>query len=129
MVNGEETNLRITHDYVNGIVAIDGVWDGIDENGMASRNIYELQQGDAIVPLYYAAAVKKLDAAKLLKQDVYIFGATGFGKTGYIQKAWRQKQDRSSNDGKRDEAYLILTHSSDKCHSDNYKRHIVPPPS
>ncbi|WP_432649762.1 clostripain-related cysteine peptidase [Huintestinicola sp.] len=54
MINGEETNLRIIHDYVNGTVTIDGVWDGIDENGMAARTVYELCEGDSITPLYYA---------------------------------------------------------------------------
>ncbi|MGN0691933.1 MAG: helix-turn-helix transcriptional regulator [Oscillospiraceae bacterium] len=33
-----------------------------------------------------AAAFKKLDAAKLLKQNVYIYGATGFGKTELIRQ-------------------------------------------
>ena len=45
MVNGEETNLRITHDYVNGIITIDGTWDGIDENGMAAKEIREFGVG------------------------------------------------------------------------------------
>ncbi|MGN1422758.1 MAG: clostripain-related cysteine peptidase [Oscillospiraceae bacterium] len=57
MLNGELTNLRITHDYINGNVTIDGAWDGIDENGMASRDIRELKQGDVIIPVYYYMAV------------------------------------------------------------------------
>lgn len=56
MINGEETNLRITHDYVNGTVTIDGAWDGIDENGMAAKNVYELRKGDTITPMYYVFA-------------------------------------------------------------------------
>lgn len=32
-----------------------------------------------------AAAFKKLEAAKLLRHDIYIFGATGFGKTELIK--------------------------------------------
>ncbi|MGN0605429.1 MAG: clostripain-related cysteine peptidase [Oscillospiraceae bacterium] len=61
MINGEETNLRITHDYENGVVSIDGVWDGIDENGMAARNVYELNQGDEIIPVYYAYVIDSDD--------------------------------------------------------------------
>ncbi|MGN0688354.1 MAG: clostripain-related cysteine peptidase [Oscillospiraceae bacterium] len=61
MLNGEVTNLRITHDYMTGSVTIDGVWDGIDENGMAARNVYELKSGDSIIPLYYAMAIDSDD--------------------------------------------------------------------
>ncbi|MGN0665431.1 MAG: clostripain-related cysteine peptidase [Huintestinicola sp.] len=61
IINGEETNLRITHDYINGTVAIDGIWDGIDENGMAARNVYELSSGDRITPIYYALSIESGD--------------------------------------------------------------------
>lgn len=61
MLNGETTNLRITHDYVNGTVTLDGVWDGIDESGMAARDIYAVQKGDKITPMYFAMAVETDD--------------------------------------------------------------------
>ncbi|MGN1340979.1 MAG: clostripain-related cysteine peptidase [Oscillospiraceae bacterium] len=61
LLNGEETNLRITYDYVSGTVTIDGVWDGIDENGMASRDIYAVNQGDRITPMYFVMAVESDD--------------------------------------------------------------------
>lgn len=32
-------------------------------------------------------AFKKLEAAKLLKQNVYIYGATGYGKTELIKES------------------------------------------
>ena len=51
MLNGKETNLRIRHD-IGGDVTIEGAWDGIDENGAASRDIVKLKDGDVIVPLY-----------------------------------------------------------------------------
>ena len=56
-LNGEETNLRIRQFY-DGTVTVDGTWDGIDENGMAARDIYKLQNGDVITPLYYAFEVE-----------------------------------------------------------------------
>ena len=52
-LNGEETNLRLRQFY-DGTVVVDGTWDGIDESGMAARDIYKLQNGDVITPLYYA---------------------------------------------------------------------------
>ena len=36
-----------------------------------------------------AAAFKKLDAAKILKQNVYIYGATGYGKTELIRQYFK----------------------------------------
>ena len=36
------------------------------------------------------AAFKKLDAAKLLNQNVYIYGATGFGKTELIRQYFKR---------------------------------------
>lgn len=36
-----------------------------------------------------AAAFKKLEAAKLLKQNVYMYGATGFGKTELIRQYFK----------------------------------------
>ncbi len=52
MLNGERTNLRIRV-YNDYSVVVDGAWDGIDENGVASREIRTLKSGDVIVPLYY----------------------------------------------------------------------------
>lgn len=52
VVNGESTNLRF---WVGGSgdIHIEGTWDGIDENGMAAREIKKLGDGDVIVPVYY----------------------------------------------------------------------------
>ncbi len=55
MLNGEETYLRICHEYVEtGEVYILGTWSGVDENGAAARETEPLEEGDVIVPLYYA---------------------------------------------------------------------------
>lgn len=70
MLNGEETNLRITHDYMNGTVIIDGAWDGIDENGMAAKNVYELKSGDTIIPIYYASEFDDPDS----DDEFYYYG-------------------------------------------------------
>lgn len=35
-------------------------------------------------------AFKKLDAANLLKQNVYIYGATGYGKTELIKQYFKK---------------------------------------
>ena len=51
-VNGDRTNLIFTHDYVNNSITINGIWDGIDENGMADRADSGLKDGDMIRPVY-----------------------------------------------------------------------------
>lgn len=51
-INYEETNLRIMYDYSNNTISILGAWNGINENGQADRDIYELQVGDIITPIY-----------------------------------------------------------------------------
>ena len=35
-------------------------------------------------------AFKKLDAANLLKQNVYIYGATGYGKTEFVKQYFKK---------------------------------------
>ncbi len=51
-VNGEETNLRLRQDLNDWSVVIEGVWSGVDENGIASRDVHQLEVGDVIIPLY-----------------------------------------------------------------------------
>ena len=53
LVNGNRTNIRIRRDE-NGF-SIEGVWDGIGENGIASRDMHDINHGDVIIPLYYFA--------------------------------------------------------------------------
>ncbi len=67
LVNGKRTNLRIRQDE-NG-VAIEGVWDGIGENGVPSRNIRDLAAGDVVVPLYYFS-----DKEETSQGNEYTFG-------------------------------------------------------
>ena len=50
-LNGERTNIAFTHDYVNGEITVNGVWDGIDNSGMSER-MKQLQPGDRIAPVY-----------------------------------------------------------------------------
>ncbi len=52
-LNGEETNLRFRVYYEDARCEFEGIWDGIDEYGMASGQVKQLNIGDTIVPLYY----------------------------------------------------------------------------
>ncbi len=59
MVNGERTNLRITCEGVHNHV--EGIWSGIDENGMAGRDLVKLKPGDVICPVYKVTHADKED--------------------------------------------------------------------
>ncbi|MCM1054791.1 MAG: clostripain-related cysteine peptidase [Bacteroides sp.] len=63
-LNGEYTNLRIKQSYGYDVVtSVLGVWDGIDENGSAARDVYQLKAGDVIEPCYYAYDAETLEYA------------------------------------------------------------------
>lgn len=51
MLNGRRTNLRIRV-YNDYSTVIEGAWDGIDENGVAAREIRSLKAGDKISVIY-----------------------------------------------------------------------------
>ena len=53
-LNGKRTNLRIRQ-YQDYSTVIEGAWDGIGENGMASREVTKLKTGDKIEPIYTLA--------------------------------------------------------------------------
>ncbi len=66
-LNGKRTNLRIVQS--ENSVRIEGAWDGIDENGMASREIIKLKAGDKIAPIYYI--IGEDDSESTYTSDAY----------------------------------------------------------
>ncbi len=52
LLNDEYTYLRVQYSYPDGTTKILGAWDGIQDNGLSSRDTYSLQAGDTIVPIY-----------------------------------------------------------------------------
>ncbi len=57
-VNGNETNLRIRHNFSDNSIGIEGTWDGIGENGVSAREIRKLADGDVIIPIYYSYGIE-----------------------------------------------------------------------
>jgi len=53
LLNGERTNLRFRSYWDDYRIEVEGVWDGIDESGIASREIRPLNAGDVIEAVYY----------------------------------------------------------------------------
>lgn len=54
LLNGEQTNLRMSYSYESNAYSLHGTWDGIDESGMSSKEIRQLEDGDQIEFLFTA---------------------------------------------------------------------------
>jgi len=57
LLNGEEYNLRVAYDFTAEAWSILGAWQGIDENGMADKELRLLREGDEITTLWKAASI------------------------------------------------------------------------
>ena len=68
-VNDDSTNLRFSWDGSTGELQIIGVWDGVDNNGIAARAGDTLKPGDRIVPLYDASDVDTGEASVYSGQE------------------------------------------------------------
>lgn len=72
LLNGEPTNLRLKLD-ADGIT-VEGAWDGLSETGAAAREIRKLQQGDVIVPCYYAYELEGDGEFEYVGQEYIVSG-------------------------------------------------------
>lgn len=52
LLNGEQTNLRMSYSYASNSYTIHGAWNGIDQSGMSSKEIRQLKDGDEIEFLF-----------------------------------------------------------------------------
>lgn len=57
LLNGNEYNLRVSYDYAEGIYTILGARKGLDDSGMADKNIRKLKPGDEISLIQYAMSM------------------------------------------------------------------------
>lgn len=57
LLNGDEYNLRVVYSYTNEEYSILGARRGIDDNGMADKNLVQLEPGDEITTLHYAMTI------------------------------------------------------------------------
>ncbi|NMA65052.1 MAG: clostripain, partial [Clostridiaceae bacterium] len=55
LLNGEEYNLQVVYDFTYQVWSILGAWKGIDEKGMADKELRLLQEGDEIITLWKLA--------------------------------------------------------------------------
>ena len=53
-LNDKECFLRFKQNYKNSKIIVEGVWSGVNENGIVDRTMGALKKGDVIVPRYKA---------------------------------------------------------------------------
>ena len=68
-LNGEDTNLIFTYYLTEDTVGLNGTWDGIGENGMASRDYKTLYVGDVIVPKYDAVNIESEESVSYVGNE------------------------------------------------------------
>lgn len=71
LLNGEEYSLRVVYDYNDASYNILGARKGLDETGMADKNLVQLQPGDVITTIHYAATVSGDDDFETYESDTF----------------------------------------------------------
>ena len=71
LLNGEEYNLRVIYDYNDEAYYILGARKGLDHTGMADKNLLQLQPGDEITTVHYAATASGDDDFEPIPMDTF----------------------------------------------------------
>lgn len=81
LLNGEEYNLQVAYDFTDSTWSILGAWQGIDENGMADKDLRLLEEGDEITTLWYIASASGDDDFEPYTAETFTVTAdTSFGE-------------------------------------------------
>ena len=82
LLNGEEYSLRVAYDFNDGRYYMLGARKGLDTAGMADKNLVQLEPGDEVTTLLYAATVSGDDAYELYEVDTFtVTESTSFEET------------------------------------------------
>ena len=71
LLNDKEYNLRVIYDYNDEEFYILGARRGLDDNGKADRNLVQLQPGDEITTIHYAATMSGDDDFEAIPVDTF----------------------------------------------------------
>lgn len=71
LLNGEEYNLRVVYDFNDEQYYILGARKGLDDTGMADKNLVQLQPGDEITTIHYAATISGDDDFEAFEVDTF----------------------------------------------------------
>lgn len=81
LLNGEEYNLQVAYDFTTQEWSILGAWQGIDENGMADKEMRLLKAGDEITTLWYIASATGDDDFEPYTAETFtVTDETAFGE-------------------------------------------------
>jgi len=71
LLNGEEYNLRVVYDFNEEEYHILGARQGLDDTGMADKNLRQLRVGDEITTIHYAATLSGEDDFQEVEIDTF----------------------------------------------------------
>ena len=82
LLNGEEYNLQVVYDFTGEQWGIIGARQGIDDSGMADKELRLLQEGDEITTIWYMATATGDDGFEPYEADTFTVTAdTAFAET------------------------------------------------
>ena len=82
MLNGEEYNLQVAYDFNGEQWSILGARQGIDDNGMADKELRQLKDGDEITTIWYMASASGDDDFEPYQADTFKYSSnTKFSET------------------------------------------------
>ena len=71
LLNGEKYNLRVVYDYNDACYYILGARKGLENRGMADKNLVKLKPGDKITTIHYAATLSGDDSFEPFEMDTF----------------------------------------------------------
>lgn len=71
LLNGEEYNLQVVYDYNDECFYILGARKGLDDTGMADKNLIQLRPGDEMTTIHYAATISGDDDFEAFEADTF----------------------------------------------------------
>lgn len=96
LINGGEYNLQVAYDFDSEEWSVLGACKGLEENGMASKEMYQLQIGDEISILWQVGSVSNAGefemqaVASIIVDEDTVFGEAelGDGQYGMVFTMW-----------------------------------------
>ena len=81
LLNGEECNLQVAYDFTVEEWSILGAYPGLDDSGMASKDLLLLEEGDVITTIWKAASYSGDDDFEMYTADeLTVTADTAFGE-------------------------------------------------
>jgi len=80
LLNGKEHSLRVSYRYDTETWEILGARRGLEENGMADKNLVKLKAGDKITTLHYVCDFDSEDLKQVESETFTVTSGTSFGE-------------------------------------------------